>query len=308
MHSDLDQYESSCQNFFSELTDDSFQDVPCPLCQSRFQKRIKLFEKGTMEVFRCYCDLVYNARQAKPEYLKKFYTQSKAMQEWSEIKSTYEQRRKQRSKFSRAADFVSGRCASVLDIGCGNGVFLSMVGKHVQRVGVEMNPQACQITKERGIACYQMDIDETVKEFTKRNMAFDCVTLWGVLEHIEDPVSNLKKIRDLINPGGHIIVCVPNVESLVVKLLWDQCFTFCPQHLWYFSGRTLNNALMQAGYNPYLSWTIEPETNPIMKYINGYHPYDPLPTWAEERLMKDGIGDVIAEGKGYKIVTIGALE
>ena len=79
---------------------------------------------------------------------------------------------------------------------------------------------------------------------------FDLVILSQVLEHVEDPMSFLVKIKIQFKENGIIAVAVPNVDSILVKLLKskDNSCLWVPEHLTYFSKRGLIAILNRAGF------------------------------------------------------------
>jgi SAM-dependent methyltransferase len=88
------------------------------------------------------------------------------------------------------------------------------------------------------------------EEFDFNGKKFDLVILSQVLEHIADPVSFLQKALQLLNPGGIIAIAVPNVDSILVKILQTKengCL-WVPEHLTYFSGPGLQSLLTRAGF------------------------------------------------------------
>ena len=85
----------------------------------------------------------------------------------------------------------------------------------------------------------------------------DVVSMITVLEHIADPGRMLDEIRDLVAPGGHLIVIVPNLKSLrarVGRLLPvdrfpnSQLHTAFPIHLVYYTRRHLQRLLEGHGF------------------------------------------------------------
>jgi 2-polyprenyl-3-methyl-5-hydroxy-6-metoxy-1,4-benzoquinol methylase len=79
---------------------------------------------------------------------------------------------------------------------------------------------------------------------------FDLVILSQVLEHLEEPLIFLQKIASLLSPGGIIAIAVPNVDSILVKILKtrDNGCLWVPEHLTYFSGKGLATLLSRAGF------------------------------------------------------------
>jgi len=79
---------------------------------------------------------------------------------------------------------------------------------------------------------------------------FDLVILSQVLEHLDNPLEILKRIKSLINPTGNLSIAVPNVDSILVKLLKTKengCL-WVPEHLTYFSKKGLSILLKKAGF------------------------------------------------------------
>ena len=79
---------------------------------------------------------------------------------------------------------------------------------------------------------------------------FDIITMWEVIEHLEQPMPLLFSLRKYLRPGGVIVFSTPNVESFWAKILrdkWDG-FHMPEHHLTYFTKTLLENALSRAGF------------------------------------------------------------
>jgi hypothetical protein len=77
---------------------------------------------------------------------------------------------------------------------------------------------------------------------------FDVLTLWDVLEHMQDPVGGLRRARAWLVRGGLIVIQTQNVDGTTYAWMrrhWEQ---FVESHLFHFSGRTLGLALERAGF------------------------------------------------------------
>ena len=77
---------------------------------------------------------------------------------------------------------------------------------------------------------------------------FDLVILSQVLEHIDNPLALLKRIRNIMNPKGILIVAVPNLDSYLVKAGKDGGVFWIPEHLTCFSKKGLVLLLQRAGF------------------------------------------------------------
>lgn len=107
---------------------------------------------------------------------------------------------------------------AILDYGCGNGELLSRVGRRFRRVvGVDATDASVERTCKRlegnrNAAIYKYD-----GEMPKVKGGFDYVTCLDVLEHLEEPGNILKEIKNLMAPGGRLIVSVPNWYDFIVS-------------------------------------------------------------------------------------------
>jgi hypothetical protein len=70
---------------------------------------------------------------------------------------------------------------------------------------------------------------------------FRAITFWAVVEHLTDPFRFLQKAVTLLEPGGLCFVLVPNRLSLATRILGARYRYVMPDHVNYFSRRTLIN-------------------------------------------------------------------
>lgn len=300
MSNDLAVYETNLSEFFSRIDPSKFILVNCPVCDSKTSH--EMFKKGTMHVHKCICGMTYNKRQADKVYLAEFYNKSTAMTVWANLKK--KDTKRQLEKFGSAFEFIDlHKPKSILDVGCGAGAFLELCKDRfdgVELLGIDPNGAALEVAQDRGVNVKPVDISEI-------NSKFDLITAWGVLEHVTNPKRLIQQMKERLNPGGHIIVCVPNVNSEVFVTLREKTFSYCPQHLWYFNAYTLRAIFETQGMIPNFFRTIEPESKPILKYKAGFNPYNDLPDWATlEYVRKSQVErldrEIISESKGYKMV------
>ncbi len=136
----------------------------------------------------------------------------------------------------------------ILDIGCSTGLFLhSIQNRGWTTFGVEPSEYAANYARNR----FGLNVQKTVLEAAKYDSNFfDVVTLWDVFEHLYDPVHTLVEIYRILNPGGILLLNLPNPDSWERKWFgsswagWD-----IPRHLFLFPlhtlDRFLNNAKLQ---------------------------------------------------------------
>lgn len=146
------------------------------------------------------------------------------------------------------------RRGRLLDVGCGNGVFLAKMrelGWSV--VGVEPDSDAARIARERfGLTVFE----GTLSEVQLPDGTADVVTMHHVIEHVPDPVEVLAECRRILNPGGLITVVTPNIRSLGRRVFgsswrgWE-----VPRHVFIFSPRALRRCAELAGFKVIELWT-----------------------------------------------------
>ena len=78
--------------------------------------------------------------------------------------------------------------------------------------------------------------------------SFDAITLWHVLEHVHQLHDYIKRLKELLNPGGKIFIAVPNYESTDSSIYnsWWAAYDV-PRHLYHFTPKTIQLLVEQHG-------------------------------------------------------------
>lgn len=99
----------------------------------------------------------------------------------------------------------------VLDVGCGNGGFLTGMKKlGFTAEGTEWTTEsAARLPREQNIPVHVGDL----VDLDLPAESFDVITLWHVFEHLRAPDAALEKIHRLLKPGGLLFLSMPNHES-----------------------------------------------------------------------------------------------
>ncbi len=136
----------------------------------------------------------------------------------------------------------SGR---LLDYGCGNGSFAqAMSTRGFEAVGLEPFSLGETVSKP-GLTLMRGSVESNAKELG----TFDVITMWHVLEHLDSPVDTLSKLRALLNPGGVLVISVPNYGSWQSRFFKGRWFHLDPpRHLLHFEADTLKDCLQRAGF------------------------------------------------------------
>lgn len=113
----------------------------------------------------------------------------------------------------------------VLDVGCGRGAFLGLVGQAggIAR-GVEHSGRARALALADG---YDV-VPNLNGDVRNRQGGYDVVTAFQVVEHVADPVGFVKQLLLAVKPGGCLVIAVPNDEGLM--RFYVPCRTNVPPH------------------------------------------------------------------------------
>lgn len=78
--------------------------------------------------------------------------------------------------------------------------------------------------------------------------AYAAVTMVDVLEHTPLPFEALKKAREILRPGGFLVVVTPDIHSVAARLAGRRWWHLLPAHLAFFSRASLAAVLGRAGF------------------------------------------------------------
>lgn len=136
---------------------------------------------------------------------------------------------------------------ALLDVGCGSGRYLDLMRAlgWSRVVGVDISERAVRTARDAlGLEAYEGDM----REVSFPAASFDAVSLSHTLEHVDDPVALLKEIRRVTRPGGRVAIIVPNVRSMLSRLLGEHWLGLeTPRHLVNFTPLGLRIVLEEAG-------------------------------------------------------------
>lgn len=137
----------------------------------------------------------------------------------------------------------------VLDIGSGKGKYLSnfLNDSNISLVGIDVNESAIELSKEKYPNIkfvYSNDLTD-IEQFGK----YDLVSMWHVLEHIDNPVEYLKQVNRLLTNKGDFYVEVPNINSMNLKIFGSRYqWISLPEHLYFYSEKSLKMLLEKTGF------------------------------------------------------------
>lgn len=136
----------------------------------------------------------------------------------------------------------------LLDVGCGNGLFLSLARKRGwETYGVELSPAAC--AHSRNVLGLNV-IHGSLPEIRFSDCFFDVVTLYDVLCHVPSPLEQLIEIHRILKVGGLLVLRVRNALFHVGLIrLSSSLEPYLVFHLYCFTPKTVDYLLRKAGFN-----------------------------------------------------------
>lgn len=233
----------------------------CPLCgpsasaDFRFEATDRLHGiGGAFSYYGCRgCGLLFQNPRIRPEAALHAYPQDYIAHVPLPPRRGLQAKAKQAMLWLRGAALPSavtrvlGPSSRVLDVGCGAGEFLNDVRSRFgcQVEGLDLSEGSKRAAKAG------FDIDVFCGELFDAPWApgsFDLLTSWWSLEHMPDPARAIAKMRDLLKPGGQLVIAVPNAESAVAKLFGNRWYHLdCPRHYHLWTPSALQKLAENAG-------------------------------------------------------------
>ncbi len=136
----------------------------------------------------------------------------------------------------------------VLEVGCGGGELLAhFAGQGWEAYGIDPSAAAVAAAARQGATVHQ----GTLRDQPWPRGNFQLVVFQHSLEHIPDPVGAVREACEMLDPGGRLIVDVPNWMSWQRRFFGNRwCMLDMPRHLQHFSPRALNRLAERLGLEP----------------------------------------------------------
>lgn len=227
--------------------------MQCPICDASNNE--KGFIKTYSSPFNNQEYKLYHCANCNLE----FWSPLKIIPEFYEKSEFYSLRRLGLSRegipaqkhFFKNFPFKKGK---LLDIGCGDGAFLKKARQvGFETYGIDFDGKSIEIARNKfGLSnTYSMSLNEFIGFAQERNLRFDVITFFEVLEHQDNPGEFMQHVKGLLSNEGYIAGSVPNRERPLIDcerrrgtIQWD----YPPHHFLYLSMTTLQKFFEREGF------------------------------------------------------------
>lgn len=131
---------------------------------------------------------------------------------------------------TQIVDNQINKSKKLLDIGAGTGDFVLAAEKQgFEAFGMEPNNKARELAQKKGVRLLANTEEISAQKF-------QAITLWHVLEHLPNLEKEIKRLVELLEDEGVLVIAVPNFKSFDAKhykTFWAGYDV--PRHLWHFS-------------------------------------------------------------------------
>jgi len=213
--------------------------TPCNLCHSEKTWIIGEVDRHNqpLRTVLCQsCGLGWTDPQPESSTIQKFYERDYRKQ----YKGTFKPKKKHTYRAGRVAarrwnqlkKFLN-QDRELLDLGSGGGEFVYLMRSlGLNAIGIEPNEGYAAYARDdlglpiqEGFISDQLTIDRPL----------DVITMFHVLEHLQDPVAMVGLLSTHLKEGGHLVIEVPNLETTCHYP--GNCYHFA--HLYHFNAETL---------------------------------------------------------------------
>jgi SAM-dependent methyltransferase len=281
----------------------------CPACEAPSSGAEPLFVSRSMHHVRCRrCELVYTLDILEEEDDRALYQPNSAMAAYLALKEDPAYAELEANKASYMAALARRHVAqptTFLDVGCSTGELLAAaerLGFDVR--GLDANPDMVARARKRfGDRVAEGYFPAAVPPGWP---AFGVIAILDVLEHMVHPKDFLAQLARHLEPGGLLLVQVPNFASLVIQVEGPDNGNFQHGHWTHFTASTLGSLLACAGFDTLWRETIISELDRIREFpsaqiLSALARLAPDYAGGVERLSA---GEMHARLLGYKVVGV----
>jgi 2-polyprenyl-3-methyl-5-hydroxy-6-metoxy-1,4-benzoquinol methylase len=135
----------------------------------------------------------------------------------------------------------------LIDVGPGFGTFCSVAMESrlfKEVVGIEPTPDMAQACRDRGVAV----IEERIEDIGSEVAQADVLVAFEVIEHLYEPRRFVAKAKQLVRPGGLLVLSCPNGEGFDIAVLGPESQAVDAEHVNLFNPQSLARLVKEQGF------------------------------------------------------------
>lgn len=139
--------------------------------------------------------------------------------------------------------------SDIYDLGSGDGTFLSELRDDGYKncIGIEPGENGLVVSKERNLNVFQGTIADLPD--ISRGKKVQAVTMFHLLEHLDDPKGSIETIRTCLDSQGVLVLETPDVDAPLQRVTDHKNHLVYPEHLFYWNETSLRKLLAQTGFS-----------------------------------------------------------
>lgn len=259
--------------------------IPCPVCgNNNYLSHLFLEDyfltKEKFTIIKCEkCGLLVTHPQPPADTITKYYNSTKYISHSTRSKNFFDifygfiRNKTIHSKIKLINKYAKGK--KLLDIGCATGIFLDACRKNGYQVeGIEPGEIVRQFATEKfNLNVYDVEYLKSYEPST-----FDIITMWHVLEHVDDINERMSIINKILKVDGTALIALPNPSSYDAKYYKEHWAAYdVPRHLYHFSQNAFNTLAQKHSFKVIDILPMQYDSYYISllseKYKNGCAPY-----------------------------------
>jgi SAM-dependent methyltransferase len=137
----------------------------------------------------------------------------------------------------------------LLDVGSGRGdLGVTLAPRGWDVTGLEPSPDACEEASSRGVRTLRGTLSTAAGEVGD---GYDVAVFQHSLEHVAEPLDDLRAAGAALRPGGLVLISLPNFGSWHARRFGSDWFHLdLPRHRSHFTARGLEALIRRAGLTP----------------------------------------------------------
>jgi SAM-dependent methyltransferase len=240
--------EKTMPNITVNNTIESFS--PCILCGPTMVAVLSLKDRHgeyLRTVICTVCGLIWHDPRPDASEMKKFYSEEYRLDYKGltrpKKKHVYRDAVEAMRRYNFFKELLQPKY-TLLDVGAGNGVFvccLRELGINASGIG------PCENHSQYARDVLKTPVRTGFSQDTNEDESYNFITLHHVLEHMADPLTELKHLRRILADDGYLIVEVPNAENIKQ----DPGNRYHKAHIFTFNPETLTALGRETGFTPH---------------------------------------------------------